>query len=35
MGKGGEEGVGIWREVYTCGAGFEIEDSADKGRILV
>ena len=35
MGKGGKEGVGIWRQIYTCGTRFEIEDGANEGRILV
>lgn len=35
MSKGGKEGVGIWRQVNTCGARFEVQNGANEGRILV
>ena len=35
MGEGREEGVGVWGQVDTCRAGFEVENGANKGRILV
>ena len=35
MGKGGKEGVGIRRQVNTCGARFEVQNGANEGRILV
>ena len=35
MGKGGKEGIGIWGEVNTSGARFEVQNGANEGRILV
>lgn len=35
MGKGGKKGVGIWRQVNTDGARFEVQNGANEGRILV
>ena len=35
MGKGGKESVGIWGQIYTCSIGFEIQNGANEGRILV
>ena len=35
MSKSRKEGVGIWWQVHTCGAGFEIQNGANEGRILV
>lgn len=35
MGEGREEGICIWGKVDAGGGGFEIEDGADEGRILV
>ena len=35
MGKGGKEGIGIWGEVNTSGARFEVQYGANEGRILV
>lgn len=35
MGKGGKEGIGIWRQVDTCGARFEVQNGANEGRVLV
>lgn len=35
MGEGGEEGVRVGRQVDASGGGFEVENSADKGGVLV
>lgn len=35
MGKSGKEGVGIWGQVNTCGARFEVQNGANEGRVLV
>lgn len=35
MGEGGEEGVCVWGKVDAGGVGFEVQDGADEGGILM
>lgn len=35
VGKGGEEGICVGREVDAAGGRFEVEDGADEGGVLV